>query len=117
MDCDHAGVADGLGEPLGKGRPGEVQFRKPSAQCFVSGGVLGQGHEPPCVAVSDIDAEHGRHPKPRRPPHEVPICGRRSHVRQRHARHAVRLRPRQDVVDGQDAVAQAEPAVGVQMHG
>ena len=117
IDGGHAGGADVLGQPRRKGRPGEVQFGAPPAQGFVPRGVPGQGHKPPRVAVPHVDAQHGRHPKPFRPPHKVPVRGRRSHVRQGHARHPGSLGPRQHVVDGQDAVAQAESAVGVQVHG
>ena len=117
VDCRHAGGADGLGQSRGKGCSGQIQFRIPSAQGFVPGGVPGQGHKPPRVAVPHIDAERRRHPKPFRPPHKIPVRGRRPHVRQRHSRHATGLGPRQHVVDGQDAVAQAESAVGVQVHG
>ena len=116
VDGDHAGVADGLGQSRREGCSNEVQLGIPPAQRFVSRRVLGERHKLPLVAVPHVDAQHGRDLKPLRPPHEIPVRGCRSHVGQRHARHAVRLRPRQDVVDGQDAVAQAESAVCVQVH-
>ena len=66
----------------------------PDVPTFAEGGVPGQGHKPPRVAVPHVDAQHGRHPKPRRAPHKIPVGRRRPYVRQGHARHARRLRPR-----------------------
>ena len=68
-------------------------------------------------AVAEVDAEHGTDPVLRGQPGEIRAAGGAVHVGEGQARHARRLRFGEEFLRAQDAVAEAEPRMGVQEHG
>ena len=68
-------------------------------------------------AVAEVDAEHGTHAVFRGQSGEIRAAGGAVHVGEGQARHARRLRFGEEFLRAQDAVAEAEPRMGVQEHG
>ncbi len=113
----HAGPSDVFGQPRGVRRVGEVVFRRPTAQGSVAFRVPRQCHEAPFSAVSEVHSQHGLDALLLRPPNEVPVCRCDADVGQGKACHPHGLCPVDQFIDRQDAVAQAESAVRVEVHG
>ena len=68
-------------------------------------------------AVAEVDAEYGTDPVLRGQPGKIWAAGGAVHVGEGQARHARRLRFGEEFLRAQDAVAEAEPRMGVQEHG
>ena len=68
-------------------------------------------------AVAEVDAEHGAHAVLAGGPGEVQAAGGAVHVGEGDARHARRLCFGEEFLRAQDAVAEAEPRMGVREHG
>ena len=113
----HARPPDLFGQPRGVRRVGEVVLRRPAAQCGVAFRMPRQGHEAPIASVSDVHPQHGLDALLLRPPNEVPVRRRGADVGQGKAGHPHGLCPVDQFIDRQDAVAQAESAVRVEVHG
>ena len=68
-------------------------------------------------AVAEVDPQHRAHPVLRGQPGEIRSAGGAVHVGEGQARHARLLRLGEEFLRAQDAVAEAEPRMGVQEHG
>ena len=116
IDGRDASMPNRRGQPLGIRRPVEVVLGHPLAQCAVPLGVLGEGHEAFLVPIAEVHSQNWGHPPRQCASNEIPVCRSGADVCQGQPFQTHALGAVQQLVNGQDAVPKAEPAVGVQMH-
>ena len=96
---------------------GVQQVGEEAAEPLVAVVVAGEADIALDRTVAEVDAEHGTHAILRGQPGEIRSAGGAVHVGEGQARHARRLRLGEEFLRAQDAVAEAEPRMGVQEHG
>ena len=93
------------------------QAGEEAAEALVAVVVAGEADAALDRAVAEVDAEHGAHAVLAGEPGKIRAAGGAVHVGEGQARHARRLRFGEEFLRAQDAVAEAEPRMGVQEHG